>query len=111
MTDSAVPSRADIPQKYTWNAQSVFRSHAAWESEFAGLANRLADFGGFQGQLSESPARLAEAFEALYRAHRGFVLFRPPLIPVDSGQWAGQWPPRPNGANGFSPPQRHWRAA
>ncbi|HJZ50546.1 MAG TPA: oligoendopeptidase F [Roseiflexaceae bacterium] len=55
-----VPSRDKIPVEYTWDTESVYGSHAAWEAELARVAAQLPELAAFQGHLGDSPARLAE---------------------------------------------------
>lgn len=59
-------SRNEIDPKYTWNAPSVFESDAAWETELKHVLEKsIAEFKMYQGRLGESPAVLADAFDAL----------------------------------------------
>ena len=64
MTDNAVPTRDEIPERYTWNAPSVFECLAAWEAEIESFQAGLGDFARFQGHLHESSAILADALHA-----------------------------------------------
>lgn len=63
MANKVLP-RNKINKKYTWNAESVFRSKKAWEKEVKQI---LADIPGvkkFQGKLKDSPATLLKALTA-----------------------------------------------
>ena len=70
MTQRTVLSRSEVPEKYTWNAPSVFPSREAWDTEFGAAMASIPAFGAFQGRLAEGPAVLLEAltaFDALFR--------------------------------------------
>ncbi|MCB9450023.1 MAG: oligoendopeptidase F [Anaerolineaceae bacterium] len=56
---STIPPRSAIDKAYTWNAESVFESRAAWAAEYTALTNDLQKLSPFQGKLGESPAILA----------------------------------------------------
>jgi oligoendopeptidase F len=63
--------------RYTWNAESVFASPAAWKTELDSVLAALPGIKKYQGRLAESPAVLAEALKAVnelvVRASRVFV--------------------------------------
>ena len=70
MVETKVPARSEIPEKYQWNAPSVFPTPQDWEAEAARLQEDISQLEAFRGKLSESPARLREALnvqEALFR--------------------------------------------
>lgn len=57
-------SRDKVEKKQTWNAESVYKNHRAWEEE---LKSTLADLGSikkYQGRLGEDPLTLVEALSA-----------------------------------------------
>ncbi len=60
-----VPPRSEVDPKYQWNAPSVFENAAAWKTAYEATA---ADLPGalakFQGHLGDSPAALADWFDA-----------------------------------------------
>lgn len=71
------PPRSKVEKKYTWNAESLFKSHKAWDEEVRSI---LADIGAvrkFQGRLAESPTTLLEALstveQLVVRAYRVVV--------------------------------------
>lgn len=64
MTQVEDNPRSEIAPEFTWNAPSVFESDAVWESEFESFMESLPGFKKFQGHLGDSPAALAEAFDA-----------------------------------------------
>src|SRR5688572_11738032 len=61
-----VPVRSKLEKKFTWNAESVFSSDEAWESEIQQILEDVASVKRFQGRLAEGPAILLEALEAVY---------------------------------------------
>ncbi len=64
MSTTTVPPRGEVPVEYTWNAESVYPSTAAWEAEYQGIAAALPAFARFGGRLGESPATLLQALAA-----------------------------------------------
>ena len=56
-----VPLRSKVNKKYTWNAESVFKSPAAWEKELKQITEDIAKVKSYQGRLAESPSVLLEA--------------------------------------------------
>jgi len=61
---ASIPPRNKIEKKYTWNAESVFPSNEAWETEVKQILADIPVVKGFQGRLSESPAILLECLHA-----------------------------------------------
>lgn len=66
MSDKRVPERSQIDPRYTWNAESVFESADAWESEAAAVGEAIDAIATWQGRLSESPGVLLEALTNVY---------------------------------------------
>jgi oligoendopeptidase F len=61
MTTETVPPRAQIPEKYMWNAPSLFPTPAHWQSEFENVSAMLEPLAAYQGKLADSPELLLEA--------------------------------------------------
>lgn len=61
MSSQRIPTRAEIDPRFTWNAESVFATVAAWEAEFASIAEAVVHIGAFHGHLVEGPGTLADA--------------------------------------------------
>ncbi len=59
-----VQPRNKMNKKYTWNAQSVFRSNKAWEKEVKQIVADLPTLKKFQGKLKEGPTVLLKALTA-----------------------------------------------
>jgi len=62
---TTVPQRNEIPKQYTWNAESLFGSNAAWEAELTCLQQAIMVLDAFKGRLSEGPTVLATAMDAV----------------------------------------------
>jgi oligoendopeptidase F len=58
-----IRSRAEIPDRYKWNAVSVFPSDDAWEAEADSLVERLKTARGMAGLVGTSAQALAGALE------------------------------------------------
>lgn len=67
---TTVPPRSAISQQYTWNAESVFPTPAAWAEEFKSLTSSLDSVREFQGRLSQGPSTLLTAFETIEQLMR-----------------------------------------
>ena len=106
MTQSAVLSRCEVPEKYTWNAPSVFPSREAWEAEFTAALANVPAFGAFQGRLAAGPAVLLEAmtaFEELLRRVGKLYLYATMEHAVDMNDpWAAAAESRAQGLMGHT---------
>jgi oligoendopeptidase F len=58
-----IPPRSKVNKKYTWNAESVFKTKKDWETEVDGILADLPNIKKFAGRLGESAETLAEAFD------------------------------------------------
>ena len=56
-----LPSRSEINPDYTWYAESLFATPKDWETEVDAILAAMPKLKEFQGQLSNSPATLADA--------------------------------------------------
>jgi oligoendopeptidase F len=63
MTPS-LPARSQVDKAFTWNAESVYPDHAAWNAEQQALTEALPSLERFQGHLADGPHMLAEYFAA-----------------------------------------------
>ena len=61
-----VVARNKVDKKFTWNAESVFESHDAWEKEVDQILEDIAKVKIFQGRLSEGPSTLLDGTNAVY---------------------------------------------
>ncbi|HEX2621866.1 MAG TPA: oligoendopeptidase F [Phototrophicaceae bacterium] len=62
ITQSAVPSRSQVAQEYTWNAESVYESREDWAAELKAVSEALPTLDPFQGKL-DNAATLADWLE------------------------------------------------
>jgi oligoendopeptidase F len=71
------PTRSKVEKRQTWNAESVFKNHKAWEEEVKSILAGIEPLKKFKGRLGESPAVLLEAMATLegllVRAQRVFM--------------------------------------
>ena len=72
-----VPVRSKVDPKFTWNAESVFKSEKAWKKEVTQILQELPTVKAYQGRLAEGPSVLLEALscahELLSRAQKAFM--------------------------------------
>src|SRR5215212_1048726 len=59
-----IHTRAEIPEKYKWNAASVFPSEAAWESAAESLLIQLNEVKQKEGSVGQSAQALADVLAA-----------------------------------------------
>jgi len=76
MANKVLP-RNKIDKKYTWNAESVFPSDAAWEKEVDQIGRDIEKVKRYQGRLAEGPSVLLDALDTsndlLSRAQIAFM--------------------------------------
>jgi len=85
---TSLPNRAEVDEKFTWDAKSVFEDEAAWETAVETILARLPDLAEFKGQLGQSPEMLADWFDAAESAQRlmgKIVVYATMAYSVDSG--------------------------
>ena len=58
-----IPPRSKVNKKYTWNAESVFKTKKDWETEVQTILADLPKIKKFEGRLGESSETLVEAFD------------------------------------------------
>jgi oligoendopeptidase F len=61
-------AHGEIPQRYTWNAESVFATAAEWEAELAAAGSDLSQAARTTGRCADGLAAAAVALEARDRA-------------------------------------------
>jgi len=62
---NSIPPRSKVNKKYTWNAESVFKTKKAWETEVQNILADLPNIKKFEGRLGESPETLVEVFDSV----------------------------------------------
>lgn len=73
-----IPPRSEVAPETKWNAESVFPTRAAWKAAYEQVSAELPDaLTKFQGHLGDSPAALADWFDAsaAFYERVGHILF------------------------------------
>ncbi len=63
MSTLTLSPRSEIPDKYKWDAESVFPDQAAWQAEFDAVLAALPQLDAYHGRLGESADTLLAALE------------------------------------------------
>ncbi len=61
-TQTKLPTRAEIDDKYKWNTADIFISDEAWEKEFARIKSEIPKIQQFKGKFAESAKSVYESF-------------------------------------------------
>ena len=61
------PPRSKVETRQTWNAESVFKNHKAWDEEVKNILAEIEPLKKFKGRLGENSAVLLEAMATLER--------------------------------------------
>jgi len=56
-------TREDIPEKYKWNLNDLFKTDEAWRTAFNDISTRLDQVEKFKGTLTQSAVNLLQALE------------------------------------------------
>jgi oligoendopeptidase F len=65
--------RSKIPVKYKWNLADIYPSDAAWRAAREAFAAEIPALGKFKGNLTASPAALADALDTLSSKQKELV--------------------------------------
>ena len=60
-----LPTRDDIPARYTWDLSAICRDWDEWSKDYAALDAAITAFAKFQGTLGAGPDALLAAFQAM----------------------------------------------
>ncbi len=60
-TTHKVPTRAEVPEEYTWDLSQIFPDVSAWEQELQAVEARAQELAALQGTLTQGPAQLLAA--------------------------------------------------
>ncbi|HEX2697439.1 MAG TPA: M3 family oligoendopeptidase, partial [Anaerolineales bacterium] len=88
MATSTIPPRSKAIKKYTWNAESVFKSPKEWEAEVQSILNSLPEIEKHKGKLGEDPESLIDglkAVEALMQRVQKAFMYAAFSYSVDTG--------------------------
>lgn len=71
-----IPPRNKVNKKYTWNAESVYKSEKEWETALQAVLNDIPNVKKFEGKLGESPSALLDGYAAIENLlHRAQTIF------------------------------------
>ncbi|MBI5946327.1 MAG: oligoendopeptidase F [Chloroflexi bacterium] len=62
---ATIPVRSKVEKKYTWNAESVYKSQKEWEAALQAVMNDIPKVKKFEGKLSESSDMLLKGYTAI----------------------------------------------
>jgi oligoendopeptidase F len=65
MPSIPLPPRSEIDKNFAWNAESVFSTPQAWETEMESILSELPNIKKYQDHLNEGPGMLREAFQVI----------------------------------------------
>jgi len=60
-----IPARKQVNKKYTWNAESVFKSAKEWEAALKAVIDDIPNVKKYEGKLGEGPETLFEGIKAI----------------------------------------------
>lgn len=61
----SIPPRSKVNKKYTWNAESVYKSPKQWEAALKAVLKDIPSVKKFEGKLGQSPATLLKGMQAI----------------------------------------------
>ena len=62
---TTIPVRSKVNKKYTWNAESVYKSPKEWEAALKAVINDIPKVKKFEGKLAESASTLLKGYTAI----------------------------------------------
>lgn len=62
---TTIPPRSKVNKKYTWNAESVYKSAKEWEAALQAVLKDIPKVKKFEGKLGESPESLLKGYAAI----------------------------------------------
>lgn len=60
-----IPARKQVNKKYTWNAESVYKTQKDWEAALKAVMDDIPNVKRFEGKLGESPEMLYDGIKAI----------------------------------------------
>jgi oligoendopeptidase F len=70
----ALPTRHEVPQKYTWDTGSLFPDVEVWEAAYKEVEAAFARMPQSQGHLGDSPSRLAEYLQTIQKLRQKLAM-------------------------------------
>jgi oligoendopeptidase F len=65
MTQQTLPKRSEVNPEFTWDASSIFATHADWDAALKAFKADMGSVSGFAGRLGDSGAALLEFLNVL----------------------------------------------
>ena len=62
---NTIPPRSKVNKKYTWNAESVFKTKKDWEAAVKNILDELPNIKKYEGRLGEGAETLVEALDSV----------------------------------------------
>ena len=62
---NTIPPRSKVDKKYTWNAESVFKSKKEWEAALLSVLNDIPKVKEYEGKLGQNSAVLLKGYTAI----------------------------------------------
>ena len=60
---TALPSRAEVPERFKWRLTDIYKNEDAWEKDFKATEKRLPEIAKFSGKLGGSAKTLLDCFK------------------------------------------------
>ena len=60
---TALPSRAEVPERFKWRLTDIYKNEDAWEKAFKATEKRLPEIAKFSGKLGSSAKTLLDCFK------------------------------------------------
>jgi oligoendopeptidase F len=62
--------RKDIPDKYKWNLEDIYKSHQDWLADKDNISKKINEIVKYKGHLAESPDQLLNALKTFFDAYK-----------------------------------------
>jgi oligoendopeptidase F len=62
MSEMTLPTRSEVPEETTWNAEALFENDEAWEAAYRQVFDRLPELDAIRGRLNEGVNIVLQAF-------------------------------------------------
>lgn len=68
----SLPERKNIPDKYKWNLEDIFKSKEEWQNEYDYIASNISNLSSYTGNIGNSPEILKEFLDKMYNLESRF---------------------------------------